>query len=144
MKSSNMDGKSKKKKAKRKSKMKKVENSNADLIKLPPIEKESSNENETKEKYEIKKEPHNEENNTDINNNKKDKVILDFSKCLFFSNYQVTKKISEGNYSKVYQLTDNETGDLFACKIEPKKAEQPMLVIYPRLNYMVQVVIIIY
>ena len=127
MKSSNMDGKSKKKKAKRKSKMKKVENSNADLIKLPPIEKESSNENETKEKNEIKKEPHNEENNTDINNNKKDKVILDFSKCLFFSNYQVTKKISEGNYSKVYQLTDNETGDLFACKIEPKKAEQPML-----------------
>ena len=50
MKSSNMDGKSKKKKTKRKSKMKKVENSNADLIKLPPIEKESSNENELKEK----------------------------------------------------------------------------------------------
>ena len=123
-----MNGKKKKKTIR-----KKKDESNLDLTKFkPPLEKEDSiNNEETKEKI---KEKHILKTDNDIIddyinkvNKNNEKVIYDFTDCLFFSKYKVTKKISEGNFSKIYQLTDINTDEIYACKIEHKKAEQPML-----------------
>ena len=117
-------------KTKKKKTRKKKEVSNTNLMKLPPIERESSSGHETKNNNinaikEETKEEHNNKDNTE--NNKNNKVIIDFTGCIFFEQYKVTKKISEGNFSKIYQLTDIDNDDIYACKIEAKRAKQPML-----------------
>ena len=117
-------------KTKKKKTRKKKEVSNTNLMKLPPIERESSSGNETKNNNinaikEETKEEHNNQDNTE--NNKNNKVIIDFTGCIFFEQYKVTKKISEGNFSKIYQLTDIDNDDIYACKIDAKRAKQPML-----------------
>ena len=117
-------------KTKKKKTRKKKEVSNTNLMKLPPIERESSSGHETKNNNinaikEETKEEHNNQDNTE--NNKNNKVIIDFTGCIFFEQYKVTKKISEGNFSKIYQLTDIDNDDIYACKIEAKRAKQPML-----------------
>ncbi len=129
------------KKSKNKKSKKNKEISNASLLKLPPLEKEGSSEkeipdlNETKkpkkieekEKEEDEEEEKNQNNLETDNKNKNIKVKLDFTNCIFFSKYKVTKKISEGNFSKIYQLEDIDTDDKYVCKIEAKKAKQPMI-----------------
>ena len=118
-----------------KSKRNKKEESDANLLKMPPIETESSNEKEALHNNIIPKhkksdreliEEFNSKNN---NKNKTDdtKYIFDFTDCLFFSKYRVTNKISEGNYSQIYQVIDINTNEKYACKIEPKKIENPLL-----------------
>ena len=120
-----------------KSKRNKKEESDANLLKMPPIETESSNEKEALHKNIIPKhkksdreliEEFNSKNNNK-NKNKTDdtKYIFDFTDCLFFSKYKVTNKISEGNYSQIYQVIDTNTNEKYACKIEPKKIENPLL-----------------
>ena len=124
--------KSSKKKSKKSRKNKEV--SNASLLKFPPLEKESSNGKGASNQniaqindqiIQLKK-VEDEEINKD-NKDNQNKVILDFTNCIFFSKYKVTKKISEGNFSKIYQLEEISTNDKYACKIEAKKAKQPML-----------------
>ena len=117
-------------KTKKKKTRKKKEVSNTNLMKLPPIERESSSGHETKNNNinaikEETKEEHNNQDNT--GNNKNNKVIIDFTGCIFFEQYKVTKKITEGNFSKIYQLSDIDNNDIYACKIEAKRAKQPML-----------------
>ena len=111
--------------------VKNKEVSNLSLLKLPPLEKESSSGKETKNQKKVqfsgeiinlKKEEDDRDNKVEQN-----KIILDFTNCIFFSKYKVTKKISEGNFSKIYQLIEINTNDKYACKIEAKKANQPML-----------------
>ena len=111
--------------------VKNKEVSNLSLLKLPPLEKESSNGKETQNQKKVqfsgeiinlKKEEDDRDNKVEQN-----KIILDFTNCIFFSKYKVTKKISEGNFSKIYQLIEINTNDKYACKIEAKKAKQPML-----------------
>ncbi len=111
--------------------VKNKEVSNLSLLKLPPLEKESSNGKETQNQKKVqfsgeiinlKKEEDDRDNKVEQN-----KIILDFTNCIFFSKYKVTKKISEGNFSKIYQLIEINTNDKYACKIEAKKANQPML-----------------
>jgi len=127
-----MEKKSKKRKSK-----KNKEISNASLLKLPPLEREGSsgkeipklNEPQRSQKIE-KKEKEEQKDQINIETDKKNnniKVKLDFTNCIFFSKYKVTKKISEGNFSNIYQLSDIDEDDMYACKIEAKKAKQPML-----------------
>ena len=121
---------SKKKKSKKRKSKKGKEFSNSNLMQLPPLVKESSSGKEEQNLNNPKKIEESEKfekNDSEFDNNKKDKVILDFTDCIFFSNYRVTNKISEGNFSKIYQLEEIETNEMFACKIEAKKAIQPML-----------------
>ena len=69
-------------------------------------------------------------NNNNENNNKsieeKKPEIMDFTGCVFFSKYEVVKKITEGSFSQIYQLIDIN-GEYFCCKIEPKNSPQPLL-----------------
>ena len=111
--------------------VKNKEVSNLSLLKLPPLEKESSNGKETQNQKKVqfsgeiinlKKEEDEQDNKVEQN-----KIILDFTNCIFFSKYKIKKKISEGNFSKIYQLIEINTNDKYACKIEAKKANQPML-----------------
>ena len=115
---------------KKKGKRKKKEVSDANLIKMPPIETESSNDkdllyntlnlNQTNKEDELLKKF--------MNTKKSDtKYIFNFTNCIFFSKYKVTNKISEGNYSKIYQIINMNTNEKYACKIEAKNAEQPLL-----------------
>ena len=115
---------------KKKGKRKKKEVSDANLIKMPPIETESSNDkdllyntlnlNQTNKEEELLKKF--------MNTKKSDtKYIFNFTNCIFFSKYKVTNKISEGNYSKIYQIINMNTNEKYACKIEAKNAEQPLL-----------------
>ena len=66
----------------------------------------------------------NENKNEDKKENKPEKI--DFTGCIFFSKYQVVKKITEGSFSQIYQLI-NEDGEYFCGKIEPKNSPQPLL-----------------
>ena len=63
----------------------------------------------------------NKENEGDKNSNK-----VDFINCILFSKYKVIKKLTEGNFSSIYQAINNE-GDNFCCKIEPINSPQLLL-----------------
>ena len=122
------------KKTKKTKSRKTKEISNASLIKLPPIEKEDSYDKETKNQNNnypkrsliVDSIKYTNEVNND-NNNNTEKVIINFTNCIFFSQYKVTKKISEGNFSKIYQVIEINTDEKYACKIESKRTKQPML-----------------
>ena len=66
----------------------------------------------------------NKSNNEDKKENKPEKI--DFTGCIFFSKYKVVKKITEGSFSQIYQLI-NDNDEYFCCKIEPKNSPQPLL-----------------
>ena len=116
----------------KKVKKKKKEVSDANLLKMPPMEtEESSKEKEALYKNIIPNHIKTDEELIEAFNNNKNKTdtkyIFNFTDCIFFSKYKVTNKISEGNYSKIYQIIDINTNEKYACKIEPKKVEQPLL-----------------
>ena len=121
------------KKTKKTKSRKTKEISNASLIKLPPIEKEDSYDKETKNqnnnypKRSLIVDSIKYTNEVNNDNNNTEKVIINFTNCIFFSQYKVTKKISEGNFSKIYQVIEINTDEKYACKIESKRAKQPML-----------------
>ena len=58
--------------------------------------------------------------------NENEKKPIDFINCILFSKYKIVKKITEGNFSHIYQAI-NSNGDNFCCKIEPINSPQLML-----------------
>ena len=58
--------------------------------------------------------------------NENEKKPIDFINCILFSKYKIVRKITEGNFSHIYQAI-NSNGDNFCCKIEPINSPQLML-----------------